>query len=154
MGSARIGVLICYESIFPYLSQRVVHAGANVLVNITNDAWYGRSSAPDQLLAMTVMRAVENRTPVIRVGNTGISAIITPDGRIRDATELFTRTTEIETVEWKSVRALYSEVGDVFAWLCAALLVLGLLAAVVVTIRPVDAFRPHEHASLNKGAPR
>ncbi len=134
VGPARIGVLICYESIFPYLSQRVVHAGANVLVNITNDAWYGRSSAPYQLLAMTVMRAIENRTPVVRVGNTGISAIITPLGRVEDATQLFTRTTEIETVEWKNVRAFYSAAGDVFAWLCSALLALGLLATRVMSI--------------------
>lgn len=129
VGTARLGVLICYESIFPYLSQRVVHAGANVLVNMTNDAWYGRSSAPYQLLAMTVLRAVENRTPIVRVGNTGISAIITPVGRIQDATQLFTRTTEIETVEWKKVHAFYSDAGDVFASLCSALLALGLLAA-------------------------
>jgi apolipoprotein N-acyltransferase len=135
LGAARIGVLICYESIFPYLSQRAVHAGANVLVNITNDAWYGRSSAPYQLLAMTVMRAVENRTPIVRVGNTGISAIITPVGRIQDATQLFTRTTEIETVEWKNVIAFYSQAGDAFAWLCSVLLSLGLLAAAIVPRR-------------------
>ena len=134
VGTARIGVLICYESIFPYLSQRVAHAGANVLVNITNDAWYGRSSAPYQLLAMTVMRAVENRTPIVRVANSGISAIITPVGRIQDATQLFKRTTEIETVEWKSVRAFYSQAGDVFAWLCTALLLAGLLAAALIAI--------------------
>lgn len=135
VGAARIGVLICYESIFPYLSQRVVHAGANVLVNITNDAWYGRSSAPYQLLAMTVLRAVENRIPIVRVGNTGISAIITPVGRIQDATQLFTRTTEIETVERKKVHAFYSEAGDVFAWLCSGLLALGLLAAALLPRR-------------------
>jgi len=135
VGDARIAVLICYESIFPYLSRRAVKAGANVLVNITNDAWYGRSSAPYQLLAMTVLRAVENRTPVVRVANTGISAIITPLGRVEGATRLFTRTTEIETVEWKNVRAFYSEAGDLFAWLCTALLALGLLASAVASIR-------------------
>ena len=82
---ARLGVLICYESVFPDLTRREVKRGADVLVNITNDAWYGQSSAPYQLLAMAAMRSVENKVPMIRDANTGISAIISPTGAITRA---------------------------------------------------------------------
>ena len=74
----KTGVLICYESIFPDLARRAVKEGADVLVNITNDAWYGDSSAPYQLLAMAAMRSVETKVPMVRVANTGISAMIDP----------------------------------------------------------------------------
>ena len=85
---AQVGVLICYESIFPDLTRRAVKRGADVLVNITNDAWYGKSSAPYQLLAMTAMRAVETKVPIVRAANTGISAVIEADGRITASTPL------------------------------------------------------------------
>ncbi len=68
---------------------------------------------------------------MVRVGNTGISAVITPVGRIKYATALFTRTTEIETVQWKNIHALYTRTGNLFAWICCALLILGLMAATV-----------------------
>jgi apolipoprotein N-acyltransferase len=125
---AKLGVLICYESIFPDLTRRAVKRGAEILVNITNDAWYGRSSAPYQLLAMAAMRAVENKVPMVRVANTGISAVIEPDGRITARTPLFKRGTEIETVGWRREHTFYSEFGDLFAELCFVLTVLGILA--------------------------
>jgi apolipoprotein N-acyltransferase len=127
VNGAHLGVLICYESIFPDLARRAVRAGADILVNITNDAWFGDSSAPYQLLAMTVMRAVENHEPIVRVGNTGVSAVITPAGQIVGATKIFTRVTEIQTVAWTKRRTFYTEYGDVFAKLCFALLVVGVL---------------------------
>ncbi len=102
--------------------------GAGILVNITNDAWSGRSSAPFQLLAMAAMRSVETHTPMVRVANTRISAVISPTGRIIGATEIFTRTTEIETVEWKGARTFYTRFGDIFAESCFVLSILGLLA--------------------------
>ncbi len=126
---AELGVLICYESVFPDLTRSAVAAGANILVNITNDAWYGDSSAPYQLLAMASMRAVETHTPMIRVANTGISTVITPTGAITARTDLFTRDTEIETVSWSKGRTLYSMIGDVFAEVCFALSVIGVLWA-------------------------
>ncbi|MFI5460684.1 MAG: apolipoprotein N-acyltransferase [Isosphaerales bacterium] len=129
VADARLGVLICYESMLPDLARRAVKAGANVLVNIANDAWFGRSSAPYLLLAMTAMRAVETHTPIVRVVNSGISAVISPTGQVIAPTELFTRTTEIETVQWKATRTIYTEYGDVFAEVCFALLLIGLLAA-------------------------
>jgi apolipoprotein N-acyltransferase len=81
-GPLRLGVLICYETIFPELAQARVAAGANLLVNISNDAWFGRTSAPRQHLAMSVLRAVEQRRTLVRCTNTGISAFIDPRGRL------------------------------------------------------------------------
>jgi len=124
---AKLGVLICYESIFPDLARRSVKEGADVMVNITNDAWYGASSAPYQLLAMAAMRAVETKVPMIRVANTGISAIILNDGRIAATTPLFKRGTEIEDVSWCPMRTLYTIVGDLFAEICLLLTAFALI---------------------------
>ena len=85
----RAGILICFESVFPELSRKWVLAGANVLVNLTNDAWYGKSSAPYHSLAMSVLRAVETRRSLIRSANTGISAFVTPAGTIAKQSDLF-----------------------------------------------------------------
>ena len=86
---ARIGVVLCYESIFPDIAEKWAAAGANVLFNLTNDAWYGKSSAPQQSFAMTVFRAVETRRSVVRAANTGISGFIDPLGRVRKRSEIF-----------------------------------------------------------------
>lgn len=85
----KAGMLICFESIFPEIARKSVEAGANLLVNLTNDAWYGRSSAPHQTWAMTVMRAVENRRSLLRAANTGISGIIEPTGAVKVRAGLF-----------------------------------------------------------------
>ena len=132
---AKLAVLICYEGIFPDLSRRAVAHGANLLVNITNDAWYGNSSAPYQMLAMAAMRSVETHTPMVRVANTGVSAVIDSDGNITARTELFTRGTEIETVNWRHSWTVYTIVGDLFAEVCFGLSVSSLLLSLFY-IRP------------------
>jgi apolipoprotein N-acyltransferase len=124
---AKLSVLICYESIFPDLARRSVKEGADVMVNITNDAWYGTSSAPYQLLAMAAMRSVETKVPMIRVANTGISAVILDDGNITATTPLFKRGTELEDVAWHPMRTLYTIVGDLFAQLCLLLTGIALI---------------------------
>jgi len=126
---AKLGVLICYESIFPDFTRREVNLGANILVNITNDAWYGESSAPFQVLAMAAMRSVETKVPMVRTANTGISALIEPSGRITNRTPLFKRGTEIVDVSFRPVRTVYTMVGDLFAELCVILTLVGLLIA-------------------------
>ena len=88
-GPLRMGLLICYEAIFPELAQRRVENGANVLVNISNDAWFGRSSAPLQHLHLAVLRAVEQNRAIIRATNTGVSVFIRPDGSLAGPSELF-----------------------------------------------------------------
>lgn len=85
-----LGVLICYEAIFPELAQNRVASGANLFVNISNDAWYGRSSAPNQHLDLTILRAVEQNRSILRATNTGISALIDAKGRVHSPTTLFT----------------------------------------------------------------
>ncbi|MBF6568518.1 MAG: apolipoprotein N-acyltransferase [Candidatus Binataceae bacterium] len=126
---ARLGVLICYESVFPDLTRRAVKHGAEILVNITNDAWYGDSSAPYQMLAMAAMRSVETKVPMIRVANTGISAIILPAGQIVAPTPLFRRTSEVEEVAYRPERTIYTIVGDLFAEICFGLTIAALLFA-------------------------
>ncbi|MFA4984588.1 MAG: apolipoprotein N-acyltransferase [Candidatus Omnitrophota bacterium] len=81
-GPVRFSVLICFEDLFPQLSRRFVAKGADFLVNITNDAWFGESSAPYQHLSASVLRAVENRVPLVRAANTGVSGFISAEGRI------------------------------------------------------------------------
>jgi apolipoprotein N-acyltransferase len=131
VNGAKLAVLICYESVFPNLTRTAVKEGADILVNITNDAWYGTSSAPYQLLAMAAVRSVETKAPMVRVANTGISAVIQPDGTITARTALFKRQTEIEHVYWHQVRTVYVEVGDVFAETCVGLALVALFMALL-----------------------
>ncbi len=88
-GDLALGMLICYEAIFPELAQKRVAAGANLLVNISNDAWFGDSPAPRQHLDLTLLRAVEQGRYIVRATNTGISAVIDPKGRILAQSGLF-----------------------------------------------------------------
>lgn len=87
--NVRVGVLICFESIFPALARQRTKAGSELLVNLTNDAWYGKSSAPWQHLSMAVFRAIENRRSLTRAANTGISGFIDPLGRMHELSPLF-----------------------------------------------------------------
>jgi apolipoprotein N-acyltransferase len=151
---ARLGVLICYESIFPNLARLAVDRGADILVNITNDSWYGDSSAPYQLLAMAAMRAVETKVPMVRVANTGISAVIDPTGQITARTPLFKRGTEIERVYWQPRRTVYTIVGDLFAEICFALAALALLIAIVRPRRDEPAEEDQPPALISRNGAR
>lgn len=126
---ARLGVLICFESVFPELSRKWVLTGANVLVNLTNDAWYGKSSAPYQSLAMSVLRAVESRRSLIRSANTGISAFITPTGTIAKQSELFVPWAAATEVVLLGQLTTWARYGYLFAPLCLAIGLLGGLTA-------------------------
>ncbi len=113
----KAGVLICYEAIFPVLSRLSVRDGAGLLVNITNDGWFGRTGAPYQHLDMTLLRAVENRVYLLRAANTGFSAIIDPVGRLQKRTELFTEDLLLYDVALRDGRkTFYTAYGDVFAY--------------------------------------
>jgi len=114
----RIGVLVCYEGIFPELSRSLVERGADLLVNITNDAWYGRSSAPYQHLAMARMRAIENRVWLARVANTGVSALIAPSGRMSMTTGIFETVQVTGRVGLGADVSIYRRAGDVLPLLC------------------------------------
>jgi apolipoprotein N-acyltransferase len=112
------GVLICYEGVFPDLARRFVNNGATLLINMTNDAWFGETSAPYQHLAMEAMRAVENRVPLVRAANTGISAIVGIDGQVQAQTALSETAFLAEEIAWPQVTSVYTQHGDWFAKLC------------------------------------
>lgn len=115
--AGRFSTVICYEIIFPNLVRRFVNNGAQFLVNLTNDAWFGKSAAPYQHRAMVTLRAVENRIPIIRAANTGISAIIDPRGVIQQETEIFIRTALEGTIAPKGdALTFYTRYGDLFAY--------------------------------------
>ena len=113
---APFGVVICYEGIFPDLFRMFVRGGARLMVNMTNDGWFGRTGGPLQHLAMYPFRAVEHRVAVVRTANTGISAFIEPSGRIVRQLGLFERGTMIERVPLRSVETLYTRWGDWVAY--------------------------------------
>ncbi len=131
-GSA--GVMICYESIFPGLARTYRRAGADLLLNITNDAWFARTSAPYQHESHLRLRAIETRAGVVRAANTGISEYIDPLGRAHGATALFVPAVRTYDVATTHVRTFYVEWGDWMGAACAiaalAVVALAILAAV------------------------
>ena len=120
------GILICFEIIFPELASSVVKNGADLLVTMTNDAWFGHTSAPLQHFSMAVFRAVENRRAVARAANTGISGFIDPAGNITGTTSLFETTTLTRQTACLTSMSFYTRHGDVFAKLCLLVTVIFL----------------------------
>jgi len=123
----KVGVLICYESIFPQRSREFRRNGANLIVNITNDAWFGESLAPYQHEAHLALRAIENRVGIVRAANTGISAYVDPLGRFHGETRLDVPASEVYDAQTTSVMTMYTRVGDWLGTLCLALTAIGLL---------------------------
>jgi apolipoprotein N-acyltransferase len=117
LGRHRISTAICYESIFPDLVRQFVQRGSQLIVVITNDGWFGESSAPYQHLRMGVVRAVENRRYLVRAANTGISAIIDPYGRIERQTPIGKRMILEGMARIRTDQTFYTEYGDVFAYI-------------------------------------
>lgn len=116
----RVGIPICYELLFPHLVRQFGAQQAGLLLAITNDAWYGRTGAPHQFLAMTALRAAESGLFTVRAANTGISAVIEPNGRVRQASPLFEEAVivgEIRVQEGAEA-TFYARFGDVFAAIC------------------------------------
>ncbi len=112
MPSCPLGVDICYEAIFPFLARVQVKRGAGLIVNVTNDAWFGRSLAPYQHFTAGLFRAVENGRWLVRSANTGISALVSPAGRVVAKTSLFTKGILRGDVEVVSSVTPYTLLGD------------------------------------------
>lgn len=129
--SGKFGVVICFESIFPDLFRRFVKDGADIMVNITEDGWYGRTSAPWQHFSVNIFRAVENRTPVVRAANTGISGFIGPYGRVRKSSGIFTEDFLTDDVLLREKTTFYTRYGDIFSYLCAVITILFLVWGVL-----------------------
>jgi len=134
-GPAQLGVLICFESIFPEIARRHVMAGANLLVNITNDGWFGESAASRQHLSMAVFRAVENQRSLARAANTGISCYIDPAGGIHQATDLFSPTFITREQTLCSRLTFFSRMGHHFPLICL-LISMAMLIHQVITRKP------------------
>ncbi len=121
--------LICYEAVYPGEVRAAVRAGARVLLNLTNDAWYSRSSAPHQFLAIVALRSAENGLPMLRAANTGVSAVIDARGVVLEETPIFERLTlTVEIPPGRTTPTFYTRVGD---WPIAAswVLIAGCVAA-------------------------
>jgi apolipoprotein N-acyltransferase len=128
----RFGVFICYEEIFGDEIRLFVKRGAQVLVNISNDGWYGDTCAPWQTLNMSRMRAVENRRWLLRDTNTGITTIIDPYGRLTASIPRHALTALAAKYGYREDLTFYTVHGDVFAYLCG-IITLGIIAVVIVS---------------------
>lgn len=113
-----IGPLICYEDIFPELSRRAVKRGARLLVNQTNDAWFGNTAEPHQHLQLARFRSIENRITMVRATNSGITAIVSPTGAVVRRLKLFTKGSIVADVPEAVMTTFYTRYGNVFAYLC------------------------------------
>ena len=127
-GGIKVAPLICYEDIMPELARGFVkEKGANLLVNLTNDAWFGDTVAPWQHARLAQWRAIETRRTLVRVTNTGLTTIINPKGEMLDTLPLFAPGVLTAKVEIMNGETLYVKYGDWFAWLTVAGSVLILL---------------------------
>jgi apolipoprotein N-acyltransferase len=127
-----MGILICYEAIFPELARAHAREGANILINITNDAWFGMTSAPYQHLCMAAFRAVENRMPMIRAANTGLSSFIGTNGEIITRGNLFTKEVLKASIDIsRPPVTFYARFGDLFAFTALIISLIGIAPCLI-----------------------
>ena len=146
-GPHKFGVFICYESVFADEIRHFALNGAQVLVNLSDDGWYGDTSAPWQHLNMARMRAIENRRWLLRDTNNGITTIIDPYGRVTFSAQRHNLTSLVARYGYRSDLTFYTRHGDVFAWLCCIV----CLGAIIfgVARRRTDAHTPSAPAALH-----
>ncbi len=137
VGAHTASTAICYEVIFPSLIRQFVNGGSELLTTITNDAWYGWSSAAYQHWEQASMRSIENGRYLARAANTGISGFVDPYGRVLAKAGLFEPALLVEDLRFITARTVYGRIGDLVAWLSLAL----TLAALLATWRPLVARR-------------
>lgn len=119
--------LICFESIFPDISRNTVNKGANLLINITNDGWFGKLSGPQQHNDMAILRAVENGVPLVRCSNTGISMTVDHFGRVQTETPLFKEDIIVMEVIPQRIKTMYTLIGDIIPFLSLFVLAVSLV---------------------------
>ncbi len=124
-----ISTAICYEIVFPRLVREAVLRGSQLLTTITNDAWYGYSSAPFQHFLQAQLRAIEQGRYLARAANTGISGVVDPYGRVLQQTEIFKREIVVGEVRMLESRTIYGTIGDLVAYICAGLTLAALVSA-------------------------
>ncbi len=156
-GRVRFSVLICFEAIFPRLARQFVDRGAGLLVNVTNDVWYGRTSMPFQHASMAVMRSIENRRSLVRSANSGVSLVTDPFGRVVSRLGIFESGVLVEDVAVVQSTSFYTRRGDIFAW---ATVVLSLALVVASVAGRKGAFctsgsaHGESHSPLRSRAPK
>lgn len=123
-----LSTAICYEIVYPDLVRAAVAGGSELLTTITNDAWFGRTSAPYQHFAQASMRAIENGRYLVRSANTGISGVVDPYGRVLAQTAIFEQSVLVAEARFVRGQTIYARTGDVFAYACAVITLLALLA--------------------------
>ncbi len=146
MARQKIGILICYEAILPEAARMYKRDGARLLLTITNDAWFGRTSAPYQHFSMAVLRAVETRMYLVRAANTGISGIVDPAGRIIAQTKIFEKTALNGKVRFVAVPTIYSVTGDILVLISCLVVIFFILGDLKRRFINVDG----KHAGKNK----
>jgi apolipoprotein N-acyltransferase len=120
---------ICYEVVYPHLIREGVLQGSELLTTITNDAWYGTSSAPFQHFELAAMRAIEQGRYLARAANTGISGFVDPYGRVLARTALFETTSLVAELRFLQSRTVYARIGDLVAQLAILVTLMGIAAA-------------------------
>ena len=138
-GGYKFGVYICYEAIYPDEVRRFAARGADLLINISNDGWFGKSSAAEQHLRMARVRAVENRRWLLRVTNSGITASVDPYGRMYTPMPRDVRGAANLPYDFKHNETIYTRFGDWFAWLCVAVSAILVLSTFVKGMSPQEA---------------
>jgi apolipoprotein N-acyltransferase len=131
----RVGSFICYEAAYPNLVRRFAQNGATLLVNVSNDAWFGKTAGPRQHLMHAMMRAIENDRDLLRVTNSGITALATADGRAVDPLPMFTSGAQVWRAQARGVRTFYTQRGDYFAIGCA------ILTAAILAVSLINPLR-------------
>jgi apolipoprotein N-acyltransferase len=142
VGSHRVSTSICYEVVFPQLVRDAVNNGSELLTTITNDGWYGNSSAPFQHFELASMRAIEQGRYLARAANTGISGVIDPYGRVVARSGIFEQVGMVEEVRFLTTRTIYAQVGDVAPY-----------ASIVLTLAALIAFRRRRAATSRQVVP-
>src|SRR5439155_1367281 len=128
IGPHQISTAICYEIVYPNLVRRFVRDGSELLTTITNDAWFGTTSAPYQHFEQASMREIEEGRYLVRSVNTGISGIVDPYGRVLERTAVFQQTVLVGPARFLRTSTFYARHGDVLAY-AAAIATLALLVA-------------------------
>jgi apolipoprotein N-acyltransferase len=131
VGDHLISTSICYEIVYPNLVRQFVRGGSELLTTITNDAWFGRTSAPYQHFAQASMRAIENGRYLVRSANTGISGIVDPYGRVLERTAIYQPAVVVGEARFLRTTTVYTRIGDVVAYASVA----ATLALVVLSRR-------------------
>jgi apolipoprotein N-acyltransferase len=140
LGKYLLSVNICYEDIFPGQVRSLMRSGTerrlpDVLFNLTNDSWYGKSTEPMEHLALASFRSIEHRRTLVRSTNTGISAFVDPVGRIVTKSGVWTREALVERVPMMQGSTLYALLGDWIGWLCGLLSLAGIARALLAPAR-------------------